>query len=95
MATQFRDSTRAYGTVERVAVSSTSAQTTTAIAASEVMLHASTKLYFLVGSNPTAAATTGIPLEAGEKFHLQITPGQKIAFIRDTTDGYVHITQVL
>lgn len=95
MAAQFRDSTRAYGTVERVAVSSTSAQTTTTLNASEVMLHASTKLYFVVGSNPTASATTGIPLEAGEKFHLQITPNQKIAFIRDASDGYVHVVQVL
>lgn len=95
MAVQFRDSTRAYGTVERVAVSSTSAQTTTAITSTEVMLHASTKLYFVVGTNPTATATTGIPLEAGEKFHVQVTNGQKIAFIRDSADGYVHVSQVL
>lgn len=95
MATQFRDSTRAYGTIERVAVSSTSAQNATAIAASEVMLHASTKLYYLIGTNPTVTASTGIPLEAGEKFHTQITPGQKIAFIRDSADGYVHVVQVL
>lgn len=95
MAVQFRDSTRAYGTVERVAVSSTSAQSSTAITSTEVLLHASTKLYFLVGANPTVTVTTGIPLEAGEKFHVQVTNGQKIAFIRDSSDGYVHIAQVL
>lgn len=95
MAVSFRDSTRAYGTVERVTVSGTSTQTATAITSTEVLIHASTKLYFLVGSNPTVTATNGIPLEAGEKFHVQVTNGQKIAFIQDSAGGYAHVAQVL
>jgi hypothetical protein len=86
--------TRAYGDAERVAVSSSSAQSS-AIYAVEVLLHASTKCYVKTGSNPTAAATTSIPLEAGEKFHLRLTYGHKIAVIRDSADGYLHIVPVV
>lgn len=86
--------TRAYGTVERVTVGSTSAQSA-AKTATEVLLHASVKCYVLVGANPTAAPATSIPLEAGEKFHMRITSGQKIAVIRDTADGFLHIVNVV
>jgi hypothetical protein len=88
--------TRFYDTanLQRVAVASTSAQSS-AVSANEVMLHASTKCYVLAGADPTAAASTSIPLEAGEKFHLQITSGHKIAVIRDSADGYLHVVPVV
>lgn len=85
--------TRAYGTVERVASVAASGQSA-AIVAEEVLLHASHRCFVLSGANPTAAATTSIPLEAGEKFHMRITSGHKIAVIRDTADGYLHIAAV-
>jgi hypothetical protein len=96
-----RDAVRHIGTrpydwasIERVAVSSTSAQSA-AISANEVTVHASTKCYILAGANPTAAASTSIPLEAGEKFSFQIPAGHKIAVIRDSADGYLHIAPVV
>lgn len=89
--------TRKYGTVTRVDVGADSALSTV-IAATEVMLVASEKMYVLpvAGSGtPTVSAATGIPLEAGEKFHLQITSGQRIAHIRDAVDGKLHIVPVV
>lgn len=88
-----RMGTRTYGAIQRVAVAAASAQST-AITATEVLLHASTKCYVLAGASPTAAATTSIPLEAGEKFHQRITSGHKIAVIRDALDGFLHIAAV-
>lgn len=86
--------TRTYGTTTRVAVGSASAQSG-AITATEVMVHASTRCFIKAGANPTAVADgDSIPIEAGEKFHMRITSGHKIAVIRDTTDGFVHITAV-
>lgn len=86
--------TRKYGTGQRLAVGSASSQST-AIDASEVLLHASVKCYVKDGANPTGVATgDSIPLEAGEKFHMQMTRGGKIAVIRDSADGYLHIFPV-
>lgn len=86
--------TRAYGTpLARVAVASASAQSA-AIAATEVLVHASTRCFIAVGANP-AATTDGIPLEAGEKFHLRLTSGHKVAVLRDTADGFLNIVPVV
>lgn len=88
--------TRAYGTVQRIDVASATALSTP-IAATEVLLHASVKQYVLAVSGtgtPTVSASTGIPLEAGEKFHMRITSGQRIATIREDTDGFLHIAPV-
>lgn len=89
--------TRKYGAVTRVDVGAASALSS-AITATEVMLVASAKMYVLAVAGtgtPTVSATTGIPMEAGEKFHLQIESGQRIAHIRDTADGKLHIVSVV
>lgn len=85
--------TRAYATGERVSVGAASAQSS-AIAATEVLLHATVRCFVLAGAAPTAANTTSIPLEPGEKFHMRITSGHKIAVIRDTADGFLNINPV-
>lgn len=85
--------TRAYASGERVSVTSGSLASNP-IAASEVMLHATVRCFVIAGANPTAANTTSIPLEPGEKFHMRITPGDKIAVIRDTADGFLSIIPV-
>lgn len=90
-----RIGTRAYGTVERVTVGAAAAQSA-AITATEILLHASTKCYILAGAGtPTPTSSTGIPLEAGEKFHMRITSGHKIGVIRDAADGFLHIAPVV
>lgn len=92
----FQDvATRAYRAGERIAVGVGSAQSA-AVQAYEVMLIAGGgKMYVIAGDNPTAAATTSIPLADGEKFHMRLTPGQKVAAIRDSVDGTLHIIPVV
>jgi hypothetical protein len=46
-------------------------------------------------STGQAATSSHIPLEAGEKFHMQVRPGDTIAAIRDTVDGFLNIVPVL
>lgn len=83
--------TRAYGAGQQVAVGATSAASS-GLAATEVLLHASTRCFVRVATAATAAA--GIPLEAGEKFHLRLNSGQQIHVIRDTADGLLNIVPV-
>lgn len=89
--------TRRYGAGERLAIGAASAPQTAAFANNidEVLLHASSRCFVLVGATPVATAVVGIPLEAGEKFHLQIRNGEKIAVIRDTADGWLNIVPVI
>lgn len=87
--------TRAYGAAAtKVAYSGTSAQSA-AITATEVLLHnrGSGACYVKAALNPTAT-TDDIPLEPGEKFHLRITSGHKIAVIQDSTGGNLNIIPV-
>lgn len=87
--------TRAYGTTERVLVNASGAATAAGIAATEVMLHATVRCFVKAGGgSPAATSTDSIPLEAGEKFHMRITSGHKIAVIRESTDGYLYVTPV-
>ncbi|HEV7293102.1 MAG TPA: hypothetical protein VGN79_12355 [Devosia sp.] len=87
--------TRAYGAATRIAAAAVTT-VSAPIAAGEVMLHASVKQYVLVvdGEADVITADAAIPLEAGEKFHLRITSGQRIATIRDSEDGFLHIVAV-
>lgn len=87
--------TRAYGAAAtRLAYSGTSAQSG-AITATEVLLHncGTARCYVKAASNPTATADD-IPIEAGEKFHLRITSGHKIAAIQDSAGGNLNIIPV-
>lgn len=87
--------TRAYGTAAtRLAYTGTSAQSA-AITGTEVLLHncGTARCYVAAASNPTATVND-IPLEAGEKFHLRITSGHKIAAIQDSAGGNLNIVPV-
>lgn len=87
--------TRAYGTAAtRVAYSGTSAQSAT-IAATEVLLHncGEGRCYVKAGSSPTATVND-IPLEAGEKFHLRVTSGHRVAVLQDSAAGSLNIVPV-
>lgn len=87
--------TRAYGAAAtRLAYAGTSAQSA-AITATEVLLHncGTARCYVKAASSPTATAND-IPIEAGEKFHLRITSGHKIAAIQDSAGGNLNIIPV-
>jgi hypothetical protein len=96
---QAATTTRAYqfASGQRITTSGTGQVRSTAIAATEVLLHASVRGFFRVGDG-AVAATVGagsIPLAADEKFHLRITSGQFVSFIRDgATDGSLSIVPV-
>ena len=83
----FRQGTRAYTFLESLAVSSSSAQSAALTGCDEVLLCATEDMWIVAGSDPTATTSTGIPLVAGEKFHMRVTPGSKIAAIRNASDG--------
>ena len=86
-----------YAAGQRLTTAGTGQVRSTAITATEVLLHASVRGFFRVGDN-AVAATVGpgsIPLEAGEKFHLRIASGEFVSFIRDGgTDGSLTIMPV-
>lgn len=86
--------TRSYGATTRVGIGLSSAQSS-AIVATEVLVHAKGgACYIVTGANPTATVAAGIPIENGEKFHLRIVSGEKIANIGDVAAGYLYITPV-
>jgi len=85
--------TRSYAAVERVAVSTSSAQSG-AQTATEVLLIATQRCFVIAGSSPTAAVASAIPMEAGEKFHMRITSGHKIAVIGESGGGYLYVARV-
>jgi hypothetical protein len=82
-----------YAAIQRIAAG-VAAAASAAITATEVLVYASTKCYILPGTTPVVTVSNGIPLEAGEKFHLRITSGHKISVLRDTDDGFLHIVPV-
>jgi hypothetical protein len=94
---QSRKTTRLYDEtlIQRLAVGAASVQSNP-IEAIEVMVCPSTRCFIRTGETPPAATAAGaIPLEAGEKFHLQLgITGRRISVIRDTTDGFLHIVPV-
>lgn len=96
---RFAWSTRAYDFAagQRLTTAGAGQVRSGAVAATEVLLHAQVRGFFRVGDG-TVSASVGagsIPLEAGEKFHLQITSGQFISWIRDgATDGSLTIVPV-
>jgi hypothetical protein len=73
-----------------------SSTSSTAIPATEVLLHATVDCFFTVGSDPLTAANAAgsLPLLAGEKFTLRITSGQKVAVIRNVSSGDLFILPV-
>lgn len=91
--------TRAYAFADgqRLTTSGSGQVRSTAVAAAEVLLHASVRGFFRVGDASVAASVGAgsIPLAADEKFHLRITSGQFISFVRDgAADGSLTIMPV-
>ncbi len=91
--------TRAYGYAagQRLTTAGAGQVRSAAVAATEVLLHASVRGFFRVGDGTVVAgvAAGSIPLAADEKFHLQITSGQFVSFVRDAAaDGSLTIMPV-
>lgn len=85
------------GANQKVSFTGTSAQATNAVAVTctVVLLYATQNCWIKFAANPTAVANDGasVYLAAGERLALGIEPGHKIAVIRDTTSGDLHILE--
>lgn len=84
------------GTVQKVAVATASAATTNAVAATTEVIRVAvnTDCYMLFGTAPTATTSSHF-LPAGTVELFQITPGHKVAFIRNTADGVATVTELV
>lgn len=78
----------------RIAISSSSVQSS-ALTGGSYLLANSQACYLAIGSNPTAAnAAAALPLFGPCLFTLNVPDQEKIAVIRDTTDGYLWIIPI-
>jgi ABC-type taurine transport system substrate-binding protein len=82
------------GTNQVVSFTSTSVANTTAFQTgiNTVRVVASTHCHIAFGSSPTAT-TSSAKLPANAIEYFVVTPGQKIAAIRTTTSGTLHVTE--
>jgi len=83
------------GTVTVITMSGTS-QASAAFGAYTTMIRIATEAqpgYFLIGTAPTAAATSHI-IGAGCVDYITVTPGQKIAVLQAGTAGNISITEM-
>ena len=86
-----------YAAGQRLTTSGAGQVRSAAVAATEVLLHASVRGFFRVGDAVVSASVGAgsIPLESGEKFHLRLTSGQFVSFIRDgASDGSLSVVPV-
>ena len=69
-----------------------STQQSAAVNANAVRLLSTQNVYYSYGADPTAAADgTAAPLPAWHVEHVKITPGDKFAALRESTDGTLFI----
>jgi hypothetical protein len=84
-----------WGSTQLVSFTSTSTANTTAFASgtNTIRVVASTRCHLAFGASPTA--TTSSPaLPANVPEYIVVAPGQKLAAIRTTTSGTLHVTEV-
>lgn len=84
-----------FGAVERVTVGVVAAESTVVTRNTNVLLQASTDLYWVAGVTPTVTVTTGHFLAAGEQSLVALDNGEEISFIQDTAGGFVTVSEVL
>jgi hypothetical protein len=85
------------GVSDYVAVGAASAQSSAFGAQTqEIRVVCSTACHINIGQNPTAAATdnNGFALPANVVEYFHVTPGQKLAVIRDAADGVLSIAEM-
>ena len=88
------DTTFKQGKTKNVAYTGT-AGTTVSVSSSttKVRVWASTNCFVLIGYAPTATSSE-MPMTAGLPEVLDIVPGQKVSFIRQSISGTGYITQM-
>lgn len=83
------------GTVQKVAVAAASAAITNAVASTTEVIRVAvnTDCYMKIAASPTATTSDHF-LPAGTVEYFQITPGHKVAFIRNTADGVATVSEL-
>lgn len=71
------------------------AGTTAAVGATttKARVWSSSDCFILIGAAPTAT-TSEMPVAAGIPEYFDITPGQKVSFIRDAVSGVGYVTEM-
>jgi hypothetical protein len=85
------------GTSQVISATSTSAQSNAFAADTTFIRIANTStahVHYMVGSNPTANTSTSSTLPINQIEYLEVTGGQKIAFVCGTTST-VSVTQII
>lgn len=85
------------GVSDYVSVTSTSAQSAAfGNNTHDIRLVSTTDCHINIGNNPTAAATdnNGYLLPAGVVEYFHVTPGQKVAVIRNSADGTLSVAEM-
>lgn len=85
------------GTSDYITVNATSAQSAAfGTSTTEVRIVSTTNCHISFGTSPTAAATdsNGFYLPAGVVEYFHVTPGQKLAVVRDTADGVLCVAEM-
>ena len=88
------------GTTQVASVTNTSAQMTNAFGASTTLVRIACSLghcHYQIGTNPTASITTSTMIPNNSMEIIAVTPGQKIAFIKDSgvTSSTVSVTELV
>jgi hypothetical protein len=77
---------------QSVSVSTSSAQTTSALTGNDPLVYATVECFVVAGTNPTASVATGTPIPAaGYVRLLGVQPGDKLAFITASGTGTVYV----
>ena len=84
-----------WGSNQAVSFTSTSTPTSTAVqpGVNTVRVVATTSCHLAFGDAPTAT-TSSVRLPANVPEYVVVTPGMKLAAIRTTTSGTLHVTEV-
>lgn len=82
-------------TTQKVSYTSSSAATSNAFGSQIYIIRivAKTDAFYVLGGSPTAT-TSDVYLPADTVEYISVTPGQKIAFIRDAADGDAFVTEM-
>lgn len=80
-------------TNQQVSVSSASAATATAFTKTVVRVCSTTDCRVAIGADPTALATS-LLLPAGVVEYFAVSPGDKLAAIRESADGLLTVTEM-
>lgn len=85
-----------WGTVQTITTSGASARTAAGVGAQTyaVRIHATAAAHIVFGDDSVDATTSDTLLPAGGTEYVQVTPGQSVAAIQESSAGTVYVTEL-